>query len=71
MSHTEIQWDPNEQINLRYRLLARAIRINGLSQIKALQPYLQARLRKTFEERVDPQITTNGFLHPQELLNVH
>ena len=39
LSHSEIDWDPNEQINLRYRLFAQAIRLNGLSQIKALEPY--------------------------------
>lgn len=60
MRHTEIQWDPNEQINLRYRLFARAIRINGLSQINTLQPYLQARLERTFSEKIGPQITTDG-----------
>ena len=47
MSHTEIRYDASEQINMRYRLFARAIRINGLSQINALQTYLQARLAKT------------------------
>ena len=71
MSHAEIQLDPNEQINLRYRLFARAIRINGLSQINALQPYLHARLTKTFQKRIDSQITTDGFVHSHELLNVY
>ncbi len=47
MSHTEIFYDANEQIDLRYRLFARAIRINGVSQIDVLQPYLEARLVKT------------------------
>jgi len=52
MSHSEIDLDPDEQINLRYRLFARAIRINGLSQINALQPYLQARLEDTFAKEL-------------------
>lgn len=55
MSHSEIDLDPDEQINLRYRLFARAIRINGLSQINALQPYLQARLEDTFAKELAPQ----------------
>jgi len=52
MSRSEIDLDPDEQINLRYRLFARAIRINGLSQINALQPYLQARLEDTFAKEL-------------------
>lgn len=52
MSHSKIDLDPDEQINLRYRLFARAIRINGLSQINALQPYLQARLEDTFAKEL-------------------
>lgn len=57
MSHSEIDLDPDEQINLRYRLFARAIRINGLSQINALQPYLQARLEDTFAKELAPRNT--------------
>ncbi|CAD6592998.1 MAG: hypothetical protein ASARMPREDX12_006647 [Alectoria sarmentosa] len=58
LSHTETEWDPNEQINQRYRLFTRAIRIAGVSQMKILQPYLQARMKKTFQEMVYSQVTT-------------
>ena len=60
MSNTEIVLDPNEQISLRYRLFARAIRINGVSQMKALQPYLHERCKKTIQERIDPETTVDG-----------
>ena len=60
MSHNETQFDPNEQLNMRYRLFARAIRINGLSQLDNLQPYLQARLQKTLDEKISPQILVDG-----------
>ena len=70
MSHTEIDWDPNEQTNLRYRLFARAIRINGLSQTNTLQPYLHARLRRTLKEKIDPQIATDRYKRPHNLLNL-
>ena len=56
MSNSELKWDPNEQINLRYRLFARAIRINGSAQISTLEGYLQLRLAKTFECLVEPQL---------------
>ena len=62
MSHTEIQMDPDEQKNLRYRLFARAIRINGLSQVSALQPYLQARLKRIYQDKISPHIKTDGRL---------
>ena len=60
MSHPEIEMDPDEQKNLRYRLFARAIRINGLPQIKDLKPYLQVRLEKTFQEKIEPHVTPDG-----------
>lgn len=58
---------------MRYRLFARAIRVNGLSQIKALQPYLQARLRKTVQEKIDPQTATGGSTpaFPRRVLIIH
>ena len=56
MSNNETKCDPNEQLNLRYRLFARAIRINGLAQIRTLQLYLHSRLVKTFENMVEPQL---------------
>ena len=60
MSNSELKWDPNEQINLRYRLFARAIRINGSAQISTLQGYLQSRLAKTFQCMVEPQLNDEG-----------
>ncbi len=65
MSHSAIQFDPNGEVNLRYRLFARAIRINGLADIRALQPYLHARLRKTFDAKLSPQMLTNGLNYPR------
>jgi hypothetical protein len=60
MSNTETKWDPNEQINLRYRLFARAIRIKGLTQISILQGYLQSRLERTFEDMLEPRLHGEG-----------
>ena len=67
MNHTEIQMDPDEQENLRYRLFARAIRINGLSQISALQPYLQAGLKRIYQDTINPHIKTDGMLSTGKL----
>ncbi|KAL8897787.1 MAG: hypothetical protein Q9192_002415 [Flavoplaca navasiana] len=64
MSHTVIQLDPNEQTNLRYRLFARALRINGVSQLENLSPYLQARLEETIAQKVDPQLRAEGLKLP-------
>ena len=71
MSHNETTFDPNEQLNMRYRLFARAIRINGLSQLRALQPYLQARLQKTFDQEISPQILTDGSKYRLGLSKYH
>ena len=71
MSHDQIQWDPNEQINLRYRLFARAIRINGLSQIQALQPYLQVRLEKTPNSMIEPRTKSSGKYFPPKVQHEH
>ena len=71
MSHTEVQMDPNEQTNMRYRLFGRAIRINGLSQLSALYPYLQARLRKTVNDMICPQTANNGPKCPLDLSDVY
>lgn len=60
MSNTETKWDPNGKINLRYRLFARAIRINGLAQISTLQEYLKSRLERTFEDMVEPRLHGEG-----------
>ena len=63
MSHAEIDWDPNEQIALRYRLFARAIRVKGLAQIQGLYPYLQAKLDQTVASRLKPQVERDGKLN--------
>lgn len=62
IGHTKSPLDPKEQANFRYRLYARAIKINGVSQIKTLQPHLQARLERTLIEKINPQITTDGLI---------
>ena len=43
--------------------------MNGLSQMKALQPYLQARLRKTVQEKMDPQIAIGGSNNPPKTVS--
>ena len=58
MHHGEVSLDPNEQAAHRYRLFSRAIKITGLAQIAALQPYLQARLEKTLHETIETQPTS-------------
>ena len=60
MSHANIDWDPNQQIMLRYRLFARAIRVKGLSQLEVLYPYLQAKLDEVVTREIEPQVVTDG-----------
>ena len=60
MSHAEIDWDPNEQIALRYRLFARAIRVKGLAQIDGLYSYLRAKLDQTVARRLKSHITVDS-----------
>lgn len=60
MSHADIDWDPNEQISLRYRLFARAIRVKGLAQIGTLFPYLGERLNLIVTRDLEPQIDANS-----------
>lgn len=60
MKHTTIDLDPNEQTAARYRLYSRAIRIVGLAQISALQPYLQARMQETLYKHIDARGSTDG-----------
>ena len=67
LSHKEAELDPNEQSNLRCRLFARAIRINGLSQVNLLFPYLQTRVEKVFDEKVNPLINTDGISYFRQL----
>ena len=58
--HYDEEFDPNEQAAHRYRLYSRAIKITGLAQIAALQPYLQARLEKTLHETIGTQPTSES-----------
>jgi len=60
MKHTGINLDPNEQTAARYRLYSRAIRIIGVAQISALQPYLQARMQETLHKHIGAQDSTDG-----------
>jgi len=71
MSHNDLGLDPNEQISLRYRLFARAIKIKGSIQINLLHPYLETRLQKTLNEYIDPHVAADGndyFLGPETLI---
>ncbi|KAG8528993.1 uncharacterized protein KY384_006682 [Bacidia gigantensis] len=52
LNHTQIPLDPNEQTNMRYRLFARAIRINGVAQMNVLQPFVQAKLDSILRKRI-------------------
>ena len=70
MTHVKIALDPNEQINLRYRLFARAIRLNGVAQLESLVPYFQVRLEQTFTKELDAQLT-HGNIWTGELLHKH
>lgn len=61
MGHSQIDYDPNEQpAARRYRLFARVIHLTGMSQIRDLQPFLQAKLEKTSIEEIDSQRTADG-----------
>lgn len=60
MSNKEIQLDPSQQVNMRYRLYGQAIHRKGQAQMKTLQPYFQGRLEKTFQHMVDPQLPSDG-----------
>lgn len=60
MRHANIDCDPNEQINLRYRLYTRAIKVKGLAQMDTLYPYLQTRLNQTIAQQLDAQFDSDG-----------
>lgn len=64
MKHTTVELDPNEQTAARYRLYSRAIRIIGMAQISALQPYLQARLQEALYRHIDSKNLSNGIIFP-------
>ncbi|KAI9660584.1 MAG: hypothetical protein M1821_009936 [Bathelium mastoideum] len=65
LNHDEVAWDPNEQISLRYRLFARAIRINGVPQIKAIHPWLQQKAEKMLANKLNTQLTDNTWCSVQ------
>lgn len=60
INHDERSFDPNEQSMHRYRLFSRAIKITGLAQIAALQPYLQAKCAGTLRNEIDSQRSQAG-----------
>ena len=60
LANSEVDLDPNEVANVRYRLYYRAIRINGLSQADALLPHLQAKLESVVEEKIEPYTNSDG-----------
>ena len=60
MKHGELSFDPNEQAAHRYRLFSRAIKVKGLAQIEALQPYLQGKLEGTLLKSIDSQPSVGG-----------
>lgn len=60
MKHGEMSLDPNEQAAHRYRLFSRAIKVKGLAQIEALQPYLQRKLEDTLIRKIDSQPSVAG-----------
>ena len=61
MTHGELALDPNEQAAHRYRLFSRAIKIRGLAQVEALQPYLQEKLKGTLLRTIDSQPSVAGY----------
>ena len=67
MKHSELSLDPNEQAAHRYRLFSRAIKMKGLAQIEALQPYLQGKLEETLVRNIDSQPSVAGCYHSRSL----
>ena len=63
MKHSELSLDPNEQAAHRYRLFSRAIKVKGLAQIEALQPYLQGKLEGTLLRQIDSQPSVAGYYY--------
>lgn len=60
MSKGKISYDPQKMDRIHYRLFSRAIRVNGVSQLDSLCPYLQKRLMKPIDELVNPHVTSEG-----------
>ena len=67
MKHSELSLDPNEQAAHRYRLFSRAIKVKGLAQIDALQPYLQKKLEDTLVKEIESQPAVAGYYYSQSL----
>ena len=67
MKHSELSLDPNEQAAHRYRLFSRAIKVKGLAQIEALQPYLQGKLEETLVRKIDSQPSVAGRYYSRSL----
>ncbi|MCJ1454854.1 hypothetical protein MMC28_005207 [Mycoblastus sanguinarius] len=61
LGHANVDWDPNEQIALRYRLFARAIRVKGLTQFGTLYPYLEAKLSQIIVRELESESTAEGW----------
>ena len=68
MGHADIDWDPNEQISLRYRVYTRAIKIKGVAQIGTLYPYLQESLNQTMARQLESQTVSDAGLPTVEPL---
>ncbi|KAL8824242.1 MAG: hypothetical protein Q9191_005190 [Dirinaria sp. TL-2023a] len=59
MGHNNVDWDPIQQINIRHRLPTRAIKVKGLPQIEALQPYLKEKLDDIIAQKLESQISSD------------
>ncbi len=68
MTHGELALDPNEQAAHRYRLFSRAIKVKGLAQVEALQPYLQEKLKETLLRKIDSQPLAAGYNYSRSRL---
>lgn len=60
MRNTKISLDPVEQTAARYRLFARAIKLNGRAQIAALHPFLQTRLERSLWHILESKCQGDG-----------
>ncbi|MCJ1475924.1 hypothetical protein MMC13_004588 [Lambiella insularis] len=56
LKNDDVDLDPAEQAAHRYRLYSRAIRVTGLAQIDALQPFLQSSCEKTLRTTIDDSL---------------
>jgi len=60
MTTAEVYMDPKEQAAARVRLFGRAIKIIGVQEITALQPFLQSKLEHTVTEKMSRRPQMNG-----------